>query len=467
MKIYFLAPDGIGVRNYLYSDIIKHLKGHKIGLIHSLPEDAVNEIKVVHPIDISVIRMPAQTESFIMKLCADISYRARVTRNGRLVKNRNLINTNLKHNAALKKSVVYNAYTQLIVWFSKIASYSLPFMNKLDEYYNKQGMKQPQFQQLRQEILLHSPDVILCTHQRAANAGIVMTIARQLNIKTIAVVYSWDNLPKSRITFLADKYFVWSDYMKKELNTYFPTIKDEAIHITGTPQFEIFRKKEFYWTRSQFLKHFNLPDNRKIICFSGGDLLSANDQYYLEDLADAVYSLPEQDRPFILVRPAPVDPSGRLARVCDKFPDLLRLGVPEWKKQTASNSFEAYYSTYKDLEVLTNVCLHCDTIVNIGSTMGLDFAHFNKPAIYLNYPIDPNPNPYYLIHEIYGLQHFRTLQDLDGIVWVYKKEDLANKIVEVLTKPNEVATERLKWKKLLTNDITDATKNIAAILSCE
>ncbi len=464
MKIYFLAPDGIGVRNYLYSDIIKHLKGHQIGLIHSLPQDAVDEIKLIHPVDISTIKMPVQKESFVMKLCSDISYRARVIRNGRIEKNNALKITNLKINAARKKSTLYDIYTKMTVWFSGFASYSISFINFLDSYYNKKGIKQPEFITLRQELEQHAPDIILCTHQRASNAGIIMTMAAQMGIKTVAVIYSWDNLPKSRITFLADKYLVWSDYMRNEMNIYFPTIKNEAIHITGTPQFEIFSKKEFYWTNEKFLQHFNLPAGKKIICFSGGDLLSANDQYYLDDLANALTTLPEAERPFILVRPAPVDPSNRLPEICEKYPNFLRLGIPEWKKQTESNSFEAYYSSYKDLEVLTNICLHSDTIINIGSTMGLDFAHFDKPAIYLNYAIEPNPNPYYDIKDIYGLQHFRTLNNLDGIVWVYNKEEMIPKIKAVLNHPDTIATERLKWKKLLTNDITNATEKIAEIL---
>jgi hypothetical protein len=42
-KICFLIPDGVGIRNYLYSNVLKdlHEQGHEIHIWHSLDEEVI------------------------------------------------------------------------------------------------------------------------------------------------------------------------------------------------------------------------------------------------------------------------------------------------------------------------------------------------------------------------------------------------------------------------------------------
>ena len=48
-RILLLFPDGVGIRNYLYSDVVQHLKNEAVLVIWSpLPESAFDEVKVLH-----------------------------------------------------------------------------------------------------------------------------------------------------------------------------------------------------------------------------------------------------------------------------------------------------------------------------------------------------------------------------------------------------------------------------------
>jgi len=95
--------------------------------------------------------------------------------------------------------------------------------------------------------------------------------------------------------------------------------------------------------------------------------------------------------------------------------------------------------------------------------MGLDFAHFNKPAVYINYPKPYNAD-WYDIEFIYGLEHFRTLDGLDAVLWIKSKSDIVRVIQAGLNTPGAVATQRNEWKRKLTDDIPNASEHIARLL---
>lgn len=52
-NILFLVPDSTGIRNYLYSDILKHLKNKAIIHVWSpLPRQVFDEVGKLHGIDL-------------------------------------------------------------------------------------------------------------------------------------------------------------------------------------------------------------------------------------------------------------------------------------------------------------------------------------------------------------------------------------------------------------------------------
>ena len=51
-KIMFVVPDGTGIKNYLFSDLLKYLvsKGAEVLVYHNLHEKAIVEIKIKHQV---------------------------------------------------------------------------------------------------------------------------------------------------------------------------------------------------------------------------------------------------------------------------------------------------------------------------------------------------------------------------------------------------------------------------------
>lgn len=460
MRIFFFVPDGTGVKNYLFSDIIKQLKGHTVGLYHHLPETVTTEIGQLHQEDLELHQIPAFYTNKIQRFMGDLATLARLHRNSRIKKNPRIWRSQI---IVKNPKGFYKFYYYSIAALGWPISLSYKAIRSLDRLLAK-SYSGNDAHKTYQQLLAHTkPDVIICTHQRMQEAGLMAEIAKSLGIPVVTAIFSWDNLPKSRIALKADTYIVWSDYMKKEMAWYYPEIQANNVIVTGTPQFEFSEKKHLLWSKEFFCTQLGVPANKKLILFSGNDGSSPNDRYYLEDVAEAVAAMPEASRPLIILRRAPVDRSNRFDEVVKKYATIIHVSEPLWTSEADNKTWFSILPTYNDVILLTNLCMHCDLVMNIGSTMGLDFAHFNKPAIYINYE-KPYNQEWYNIGFIYGLEHFKTLDNLDAVLWVKSKEEIAHAIEFALQHPEKAGSDRLKWKYLLTNDIKDASKRIAQLL---
>jgi hypothetical protein len=162
-------------------------------------------------------------------------------------------------------------------------------VEKLRAKINTLERKNPKYAYCKTQLEQYQPDLIFCTTQRATQSISALLAAKDLGIPTVAFVYSWDNVPKAMQVVETDYYCVWSEHMKREVLQYYSFVKPEQIFVTGTPQFEPHYDHSLKETREDFFKQYGLDVNKQYICYSGDDeTTSPLDQYYLEDLANAV-----------------------------------------------------------------------------------------------------------------------------------------------------------------------------------
>jgi hypothetical protein len=311
-------------------------------------------------------------------------------------------------------------------------------ITKVDTIIQHQHRRSVAYQKYKEDLKKIKPDILFCTHQREPNAGVAMLAAQDMGIRTVAAIFSWDNLPKGRLPMRATNYLVWSKYMEKELLKYFPDIKKEDIAIVGTPQFDFYTKQDLIKSRAEFASENGLDPQKRWVCYSGDDsLTSPHDPIYLNDLGQALQY--ESDIQ-VLFRPVPVEGFERYKSVLNKFPFIKTL-VPKWKKGEFWNKFFPYP---EDIAVLVNLAYHADVVVNVGSTMALDFSHFDKPGIFVNYEVVPE-HPW-SVKRVYKFQHFRTFEDFDAVGWINSLDEILPTIRKAIDNPAEIATDRLKWR---------------------
>src|SRR5690606_322274 len=126
----------------------------------------------------------------------------------------------------------------------------------------------------------------------------------------------------------------WSDLMKEQLLQYYPFVNNEQVFVTGTPQFEPHFYSDLSETRDAFFKLYGLDINKKYVCFSGDDeTTSPLDQYYLEDLSNAVRNLNSNGYKLcIIYRKCPVDLTQRYDAIIEANKDVIKVLNTIWEQ---------------------------------------------------------------------------------------------------------------------------------------
>jgi hypothetical protein len=457
-KVLFLVPDGVGVRNYLYSDILANLKDSTTICVWStLPKVAFEALEQLHGIAIDYQFLAIQKQGVRSKITTESATYARLLRNAQLVKNPTILSNWNDTSANWKQYFQKKIAKGLGLWASKKYNRIL-WLEKV----STNSWSATAVAQLEQRLEALQPDTIFITHQRVAGLMPVCIAAKKRQIKIVTAIYSWDNLPKARLAVKADLYLVWSNYMKKEMQLYYPEIAPEKCVVTGTPQFEFYSQKNRLLSREAFAARYNLNASKKWLCFSGDDTItSPNDHLYLKDVAESIQATSLGESVEVIFRRSPADFSDRYAVVVKDYPSLIKEIDPIWKNY--GTGWGSNFPQLEDVSLLVNLAFHCELVLNVGSTMAHDFGIFDKPCCYFNY--NHAASPHWNVETIYNFQHFRTMANLEAVVWIISKERLALQLQEALLHPTTVAKDRIKWLQVVVqHPLETSSTDIANLL---
>lgn len=436
-KVLFLVPDGVGVKNYLYSKLLMYLKKDDIQVViwSSLPKKVFVEIENLHGIALEYKSIKLLPEPPLTRLYREATTYARLKYNAKIKNNATILTNWPKPEGFSKRSNMQRMAQFLGNYLAKDYQRILDFEEK-----SKQKWTTSVVNQYASDLEMLNPQSIFITHQRVASLMPICLAAKQLGITINTAIFSWDNLPKARLCVEADNYLVWGDWMQKEMADYYPEISEHRVRLVGTPQFEFYIDETKDSTRDVFAKQYNLDVNKTWICFSGDDeRTSPYDPQYLNDLAEVLSTKTDVQ---IIFRRCPVDFSTRYDYVLERYNSLIKSINPIWN--TLEGNWGGTYPDYKDTSMQRNLAKHCALVVNLGSTMAFDFSIFNKPCAYINYDVEPNDN--WSVKIIYQLQHFRSMKNLEGVAWLNSKEDIIPIITQVLDGSDSVAKDKEKWR---------------------
>lgn len=455
MKICFLIPDGVGIRNYLYSDLLKRLHelGHEVIIWHALSPEVVKLSASLNGFTPKEKTFSVFKEDFSTQLLKESSCYARLKHNEKITSNPTImLNWHEKRGTWQRKALI-----SLSEFFGKqIKGYE--GITGTEKIFRSRIRRSQAYKQYLQDLKEINPDLLFCTHQRYPGAAYAMEAAKDLGIITMTAIFSWDNLPKARLALRTDYYTVWSDHMASELKFYYPEIPEERILITGTPQFDFYKKSETIISREEFAQKFDLDPKKSWVCFSGSDSkTSPHDAAYLQDVAEA---LKDQNDIQLVFRQVPVEGVERYQEVLTNHPEIIHLN-PIWHK---GNYWNEFYPYPEDIEHLVNLSFHCATVVNIGSTMALDFGWFDSPGLYLNY--DHKPNQAWTTSFIYKFQHFKSMGEWNAVAWANTINEIKPRIREIIDSPEKVAPDRKKWmNKIIGTEDAFASERLANALN--
>lgn len=460
-KVCLLIPDGVGIRNYLYSDVLETLHADEWIIWHALPSEVIDIASQMHQKQLQQLPLAPFVETGWQRWLRETSKYARLCNIAKVDDN----DTAFFNWMPIKRRLVHKMFYALVESTGRWVASKYSKITKLERMHAASIRKTDRYKEALRTIREQGITTILCTHQRSIESMPVMQAAVDAGIRAVVAIFSWDNLPKASLACRGNHYLVWSRYMKAELLKYYPEVSESMITITGTPQFDFYRKPDFVLSREAFFQRHGVALDRRIICYSGNEVLTTPyDHYYLEELCIAVRSMPENERPIILFRPVPNRDIERYRPTLEQYADVVTHAKPIWKNTTAGNDWNMYFPLIDDLKELVNIARHCDGVINVGSTVALDFTMFNKPALYINYDHEvhyPGPST----TGLYKLQHFKTMEGLDAVGWVNSKEEWVNKLRTLLDHPETIGKDKTLWRERVTDDIDKAAQRIGLFLA--
>lgn len=414
-KIFILLPDGIGLRNFAFTNF------HKIGIKKEFDITFWNNT----PFDLT--KMDVKERRFNKPKAHPLTdiYKGAQTQielNMNIEKTKDSIYNHyrfpFRYNSI--KNILKNTFKNGIILFNN----SEKGLEKIRKKIAFNERKTKHYSDSLETLQKEKPDFVFCTNQRVMLAVAPLLAAQDLGIPTATFIFSWDNLPKATKIIETDYYFVWSNHMKKELLFYYPHIKESQIRVTGTPQFETHSDKELLISKSDFFKEHQLDLNKKYICFSGDDITtSPNDPTYLEDLTKAVINLNKKGFNLgIIFRRCPVDFSARYNKILSENKSIITSIIPKWEK--IGESWHYILPTKEDMVLQMNTIFHSELVINLGSSMVFDYVSFNKPCGYINYEVTNNKMPNWSIKTIYRFIHFRSMINKDSVFWINSPNEM-------------------------------------------
>ena len=436
-KIFILLPDGIGLRNFAFTNF------HKLGLEKEYDITFWNntqfELSKLGIKEVIIKNAKAHPITDLLKTAqTHIELSQSIKKSKDKVYNSYRFPLSLRDIKASVKSAMIKA---LILWNN-----SQKGLKNIRAAIAKNERKTKLYFDCFETLQKEKPAMIFCTNQRIMLAVAPILAAQDLGIPTATFIFSWDKLPKGTKILETDFYFVWSEHMKSELLNYYPHISEEQIKITGTTQFEPHFQENLLVSKEAFLKDHKLDTTKKYICYSGDDITtSPNDPIYLADLAKAIVILNEKGANLaIIFRRCPVDFSNRFDEVLAEFKAIITSINPKWEKK--GNSWHSILPTKEDLVLQVNTIFHSELVVNLGSSMVFDYATFAKPCGFINYDVPNIDYPNWSVKKIYNFIHFRSMPSKDSVFWINSPDEM-ELIVEKMLSSNaaKVVENAQKW----------------------
>ncbi len=235
----------------------------------------------------------------------------------------------------------------------------------------------PPDQVVLDQLKKEQPDLVFLTNPMEDADNMYIKAAKRLNIPTVGLVKSWDNMSKTSFRTLTDQILVWGDYMKDEAVDYqqYPA---ERIWETGVPQFDIYFTRQNLRTREETLRSFGLDPTRKTIIFGSEGKVTPHDPEIVAGLAKMIEEQSLIERCQVLVRP-----HFGYKNDAEKFDAVASLPhvTVDRKNKPRPVFYDQWDYSREHFYRLAETLQAGDVMVTTASTLAIDAAMLDMPAI--------------------------------------------------------------------------------------
>ncbi len=289
-----------------------------------------------------------------------------------------------------------------------------------------------------------NPKLVVSCSPDAMYDLVWITAAKKLGIPTAAWLRSWDNV-STKINILPDfdHYILWSDWLKQDLDKYYPEYAHANKVVTGSLQFDNHRKRENLIPREAFFEMMGLDPGKPFILYSvGGIHICPHEIHIIRFIQETLSRMDVAERPQLLVRMHPY-----IWKTEQDFISKLPSDTATWPRRADLHLFSGSDNDQlmREYKMLVSSLYYQSLQINIASTMTLDSLVFDKPVI--NIAFDAVPVSYWAkVKHYYQYDHYKVVSESGAVEIIYDQHKLESAIKHALKYPQEKSAFR---KKLL------------------
>ncbi|MEW6577692.1 MAG: CDP-glycerol glycerophosphotransferase family protein [Chloroflexota bacterium] len=284
-----------------------------------------------------------------------------------------------------------------------------------------------------------SPDLLWSTAYITSDEHAYVMAAHDLDIPVLASILSFDNLT-SRTSYLQRfyHYTVWSEWMKQQLVRFYPHVFPEQVTVTGTPQFDFHRRKEYCLTRQETLALLGLAANVRYFVYGASTRQLAPEEPGLVRLLAQWISKDERLKNHkVIVRLHPLDDWTRWQSGNGCLDSVIFSGA--WTTRPDSGGWA--FITPEEQMRLVSLLIHADACINIASTIGLDAAVLDRPVIGIDFRNEPQA-PRDLLYDEYYTEHYLPLIESGAVKVASSWDQLMDLLNEAVLSPDRYQENR-------------------------
>ena len=440
-KILLLLPTGMTIRNFLSTDIVKEI-------LESSNHKVICCLKDVNKYKNYVKHERIEYVEFIDKKRFSINWIIRFILRQRFY--------SINPNPTIKILERGPLFLDSKHYISSLLKYPFPRSKII---FNLMQLLEKIFfitdKNILKQIQSINPDLIFSTHLVANEEHDYLRIASKLNIQTVGMVKSFDNLTsKGFIAVKPNFIFLWSQMLKDELLELYD-YDETRIKITGVPQFDLYKESPSI-TKKEFLEIYNLSENRKTILYATNHRdISPDDPENVALLAANLDKLNSQ----LIVRLHQMDNLNRYETL--NFENVV-FQVPGIKEGEGTQERVADNSFIKELR---DVLYFSDVTINTCSTMTLDAISAGKPVINICYDLEEKPY-YQSVKRFYDFVHYVPILNTKCTSLAHSPQELINLLKSNLDNKNWKTNQRKRVSQyMLDGNAGNASKKVAQFLN--
>ena len=285
-----------------------------------------------------------------------------------------------------------------------------------------------------------NPDLIFSLSMGGTFEYVFFKEARRRKVTTLAMAKSWDNITNEYAPMIPD-YFVAQNEITKTYAIKLQHMKEDNISLVGIPQFDWYRKEGVIVPREEYLLKKGFDPQKALIFFGSEGLWAINDYKIGEKIAQWI-----KDDEFIkpcqlLVRPhfsnVRSDVFNSLRSKKDVVVDDYRIVdffIDKWDP-----------SVEETIDFVNSVA-HCDVMVSVASSLSLDAACLDRPAITIGFGGEYIEGKDVTTEKLYSTDHVHWLMSPGGVEKVDSYDELKTAINNYLRDPsiNSEGRERMR-----------------------